>query len=88
MTGIAGVMYAFSYAITKSLYLPIGIHFGWNLVSMLFSNGPLGKQLFFLGNVEQPQGLLSSTIFLFQVFATPLIIMWYLKRMRTELSSE
>lgn len=45
-TGIWGWMFAWSFAKTKSLYLPVGIHLGWNLLSnVIFSKGPLSKQL-------------------------------------------
>ena len=82
MTAIAGLMFAFSFAKTNSLYLPIGLHFGWNLVStIVFSNGPLGTQLFTKWNNEQPKGVLSILIFLFQVFALPAFTLWYIRRL-------
>ncbi|WP_189603592.1 hypothetical protein [Salinimicrobium marinum] len=32
--------------VAGSLYLPIGLHFGWNLVTItIFSQGPSGDQL-------------------------------------------
>ena len=36
MTAIVGFSWAYSFAKTKSVYLPIGLHFGWNLVSMVY----------------------------------------------------
>lgn len=33
MTGIAGAVFAMSFAISKSMWLPIGLHLGWNVVS-------------------------------------------------------
>lgn len=79
MTGIWGLMFAFAFARTKSLYLPIGLHFGWNLFStMIFSQGPLGNQLL-IGNGEQKLGIFFSImVFLFQVFAVPLFTLGYL----------
>jgi len=48
MTGIFGLVLAFAFAKTKSLYLPVGLHFGWNLLNIVvFSNGPLGQQIFY-----------------------------------------
>ena len=35
MTGIWGFMFAMSFVKTKSLYLPIGLHFGWNFVTII-----------------------------------------------------
>lgn len=47
ITGTMGLVYAYAYSKTFSLYYPIAIHFGWNLTgSVLFSNGILGDQLF------------------------------------------
>ena len=81
VTAVAGLMFAFSFAKTNSLYLPIGLHFGWNLFSIVvFSNGPLGTQLFTRLNDEQPRGILSLLIFLFQVLALPLLTYWWLRR--------
>jgi len=82
MTAIAGLMFACSFAKTNSLYLPIGLHFGWNFVStVVFSNGPFGTQLFTKINNEQPHGVLSLLFFLFQVFALPAFTFWYLRRL-------
>jgi membrane protease YdiL (CAAX protease family) len=81
ITAVAGLMFAFSYAKTNSLYLPIGLHFGWNLVNIVvFSNGPLGVQLFTRMNEVKPQGILSILIFLFQVLSLPLLTWWWLRR--------
>jgi len=81
MTGIFGLVLAFAFAKTKSLYLPVGLHFGWNLFNIVvFSNGPLGEQIFIKTNGNQLQGILSLLVFLFQVFALPLLTFWYLKR--------
>jgi membrane protease YdiL (CAAX protease family) len=81
-TGIFGWMLAFAFARTKSLYLPIALHLGWNLLNIVvFSNGPLGKQLFIPINENQPEGLISLFIFLFQVMALPLLVYLYLRKM-------
>jgi membrane protease YdiL (CAAX protease family) len=85
MTGIFGLMLAFAFAKTMSLYLPIALHFGWNLFStVVFSNGPLGQQIFIKTNANQPQGTLSWLIFLFQVFALPAFTFWYLKMFKKD----
>lgn len=80
MTAIWGTMFAIAFARTKSLYLPVGLHFGWNFIStVIFSQGPLGNQLF-IGSGEQKLGsVLSVFVFLFQLFAVPLIMFWYLR---------
>ncbi len=85
ITAIAGLMFAFSFAKTNSLYLPVGLHFGWNLVNILvFSNGPLGTQLFTRVNDSMPNGILSILIFLFQVLGLPLLTWWWLTRSKGE----
>lgn len=82
MTGIWGFMFAMAFAKTKSLYLPIGLHFGWNLIStVIFSQGPLGNQLLIITGGQKLGELLSLVIFIFQVFAVPLITFWYLDRL-------
>lgn len=80
MTGIVGLSWAYAFAITGSLYLPIGLHFGWNLFYMLvFSNGDQGwESILVRVNTNQPQGVVSLLIFLFQVFALPLLTFWYI----------
>jgi len=81
MTGIWGFMFAMAFAKTQSLYLPIGLHFGWNFISaVIFSNGPLGTQLLISSNEQKLNGILSLAIFLFQIFSVPLFVYWYLKR--------
>ncbi len=46
VTGAMGLVLAYGYCKTQSLYVPIAIHFGWNSVQqVMFSKGPIGKQL-------------------------------------------
>ena len=41
-----GLVYAYGYAKTFSLYVPSAIHLGWNLTtSVIFSNSIIGDQL-------------------------------------------
>ena len=47
ITGTMGLVYAYAYSKTFSLYYPIAIHLGWNVTSsVIFSNSILGNQLF------------------------------------------
>ena len=47
ITGIMGLLLAYAYNKTFSLYIPIGIHLGWNLVhTFIFSSGPIGNGVF------------------------------------------
>jgi len=79
MTGIWGAMFAMAFARTKSLYLPIGLHFGWNFIStVIFSQGPLGKQLLVISGGQKLGGVLSAVVFIFQLLAVPVVTYWYL----------
>ena len=81
MTAIVGLSWAFAFAKTGSLYLPIGLHIGWNLFcTIVFSNGNFGEAIFVRTNGNQLQGVLSLLVFLFQVFALPILTFWYLRR--------
>jgi uncharacterized protein len=81
-TGIWGLMFAFAFSRTKSLYLPTGLHFGWNLFNIVvFSQGPLGHQLLLNSNNEQRlTGLPSIGLQLFQIFGLPIIAYIYLRK--------
>ena len=47
ITGAMGVVLAYGYVKTWSLYIPIAIHLGWGIVQqVVFSDGAIGKQLF------------------------------------------
>lgn len=79
LTAIIGFSWAFAFAKTGSIYLPTGLHLGWNIFLMVvFSNGPMGQSLFIRANENQLQGIVSILVFLFQVIALPLLTFWYL----------
>jgi hypothetical protein len=47
VTGTMGLVYAYGYSKTFSLYIPVAMHLGWNLTSsVVFSQGNIGNQLF------------------------------------------
>jgi membrane protease YdiL (CAAX protease family) len=80
ITGVGGLAFAYAYAETRSLYLPIGLHFGWNLITItVFSQGMLGEQ-FLISVTENTLGgwwrLLSL---LYQICLMPLITYLCLK---------
>lgn len=79
MTGIWGAMFAIAFARTKSLYLPIGLHFGWNFIStVIFSQGSLGNQFFILTGGQNLSEVLSAVVLIFQLLAVPVITYLYL----------
>lgn len=46
MTGVMGLLLAYGYAKTISLYVPVAIHLGWNITqTFIFSQGPIGNGL-------------------------------------------
>lgn len=75
VTGIMGLVYAYSYAKTFSLYIPAAIHFGWNFTqSFVFSNGPIGKGILVLAK-EQTPVTISSTAYV-AIFILPVLSVW------------
>lgn len=46
-TALAGYCWAFAYVNSRTILLPIGLHFGWNSIDWLFAkNGSYGEGLF------------------------------------------
>lgn len=53
LTASFGLMLAYSFAMSKSVVLPIALHLGWNIVTILvFSSGPIGSQLLLPSTTE------------------------------------
>lgn len=43
-TGLAGVVYAYGFAKTKTMWVPFALHFGWNFTNnFMFSSGQIGS---------------------------------------------
>ncbi|KUJ59637.1 hypothetical protein AR687_22155 [Flavobacteriaceae bacterium CRH] len=79
-TGIWGVAFAYAYAKTKSLYLPTGLHLGWNLINVVvYSRGPLGTQLFH-NNDKKLDGIISLVFFILPIVTLPIITYFYLRK--------
>lgn len=84
MTGIMGLVLAYGYAKSFSLFIPIALHLGWNIVQMVvFSGNTIGDQLF----VEvMPRPVITISYFsffvmeLFPVVSCWLISVWLLRR--------
>lgn len=74
-TGIMGAIYAYGYAKTWSLYIPIGLHLGWNVVqSVVFSNTVIGRQLFIKAGPDAEVTVSYLSFFTMQL--TPLFLIW------------
>lgn len=79
LTGIWGATFAIAFVKTKSLYMPIGLHFGWNFIStVIFSQGPLKNQLLVISGEQNLDEVLSVIVFIFQVLAVPIVSYFYL----------
>ena len=80
LTGAAGWMFAYAFARTRSIYAPLGLHFGWIVISIVvFSEGPLGNSLFVIeGEAVELGGWEQLLFFLWQTVIIPASITWYL----------
>jgi uncharacterized protein len=62
LTGAAGLLYAYAFTQTGSIYTPIAIHLGWNFTNnFIFSSGNIGNGIFVM--VKQPQVTVSYFIY-------------------------
>lgn len=87
-SGLMGAVYAYGYAKTYSLYVPIAIHLGWNSMrSVVFSGTSIGDQLLVANkplsevNVSYPVFFL---LLLFHMVGVILTCYWLLKKHRQE----
>ena len=73
VTACFGFVLAYAYSKTLSLYIPIGIHFGWNIVNaFLFSQGSIGAGLF-TPVKNQPKVMLSYFTY-YSITLVPIIL--------------
>ena len=84
MTGIMGLVLAYGYAKSFSLFIPVAIHLGWNIVQMVvFSGNTIGPQLF-IEVMPRPVVTISYFSFfamqLLPVISCWLISTWLLRR--------
>jgi membrane protease YdiL (CAAX protease family) len=87
-TGLMGFVYAYGYVKTFSLYVPIAIHLGWNLIrSVVFSQTVIGDQL--LVQVKPiPEVTVSYFIYFLVVFfpmLSALLINFFLLRRKKQI---
>ncbi|HEY0752298.1 MAG TPA: CPBP family intramembrane glutamic endopeptidase [Chitinophagaceae bacterium] len=73
ITGIMGLVLAYGYVKTLSLYIPIAIHLGWNLTKIfVFSDGPIGNGLFI--PADKTPFRTDSWVIAFAVFLMPILL--------------
>lgn len=89
ITGAMGLVLAYGYVKTNSLYVPIAIHLGWNLVQQnVFSVGPIGNHLF-IDILPRPEVTVSYAAFWFmQLFSLVGVLVgnYVLLRMKNQAS--
>jgi uncharacterized protein len=63
VTGAMGLLLAYAYSKTYSLYIPVAIHIGWNIIQQtVFSDGVIGNQFF---TEVMPRPLVTVSYFAF-----------------------
>lgn len=79
-TGFMGYAWAWAFAKTRSIWLPFGLHLGWNFVyNTIFSNGPLGDMLVLSKGGQPLTDWISLLNFLSGLLIVPLIVLLYVK---------
>ncbi|MFD2144943.1 CPBP family intramembrane glutamic endopeptidase [Mucilaginibacter antarcticus] len=87
VTGAMGYIFALAYAKTKSLYLPIALHFGWNFINtVIFSQGPIGNQLLILKRGELFNAYENTIVMLVQYVAFPALAYWYIVKRKPQVT--
>lgn len=72
ITGLMGLLLAYGYSKTFSLYIPCAIHLGWNFTqTFVFSQGPIGDGIFKQVNPEPFRT--TSYIVFFIAFLLPVV---------------
>lgn len=73
ITGAMGLVLAYGYAKTLSLYVPIAIHFGWNFTQIfVFSQWPIGNGVFI--TTEHAPFKTNSYFIFFTVTFVPILL--------------
>lgn len=83
-TGVMGYLWAVAFDKTKSIYLPLALHFGYNFTSMiLFSKDKnIGQQLFiqtYTADPYSPGTVISILLLTFYFIGFPLLLFLYLR---------
>jgi len=82
VTGAAGWMFAYAFAKSKTILLPLALHLGWIMMSIVvFSDGPLGNSLYVQHGDHIPLGDWPQLLFFtWQALLVPIIITLYIKK--------
>ncbi len=90
ITGTMGLVLAYAYSKTFSLYVPIAIHFGWNFTQIfIFSQGPIGNGIFVPVNNDdfRTGSYFISFIVTFLPLMSVLLITWLLIKQQKQLNT-
>ncbi len=80
-TGIMGYAWALAFSKTESIFLPFGLHLGWNAIhNSIFSKGPLGATVLISTGGDELSGILSLVSFMTPLILAPLITLFYVRR--------
>lgn len=75
-TGLMGYAWALAFSKTKSIFLPIGLHLGWNFTfNTIFSKGPLRNGLL----VAEGGNMISDWFALIGLWGVPVILLLIIK---------
>lgn len=79
-TGLTGYVWAWAFNKTKSIFLPFGLHLGWNLVqNSILSKGPLGNTLIIFQSDTQGNDTILLIIYLVKLIGVPLLTFIFFK---------
>lgn len=79
-TGLMGCAWAWAFAKTKSIFLPFGLHLGWNFsLNTVFSKGPLGEMLLTLSDKSELEGWPSLINFLIWFALVPALVLLFIR---------
>jgi len=75
ITGIMGLIYAYGYVKTYSLYIPCAIHLGWNFTqSFVFSQGNIGEGILVMAKTQTATTV--SYVVYYAITFLPLLSVW------------
>ncbi len=82
VTAVMGALLAYAFAKTYSLYIPVAIHFGWNITyGLIFSKGPVVNGILLPVPTQPGDGSNAVAIgFIFSVLSVLLVNFLLLKR--------
>lgn len=88
-TGLMGYAWALAFSKTKSIFLPLGLHLGWNFTfNTIFSKGPLRNGLL----ISEGGSIISDWFSLIGLWGVPvillLIIKYWVPKENTELTGK